>query len=182
MSSALILDRDGVLLALNEGEKYVTRLLDVHFEIGALEGVTKLSKEFDHTIVITNQACINKGLTTLKEVERIHSWIAEAVRRRGGHIDAFYVCPHRPEENCPCRKPKNGLLKKAMEEFHIDIGNSVVVGDTWEDFEMARSVRIPFAFVRTGFGDEALSETREFHKDYLPSVWGSLFDLAYRIG
>ena len=181
MSSALILDRDGVLLAQETG-KYITRLLDVHFEIGALEAVVKLSKEFDHTIVVTNQACINKGLTTLKEVERIHGWISDAVRRRNGHIDAFYVCPHRPEENCPCRKPKNGLLLTAMEEFDIDPTKSVVVGDSNRDLEMALSLQFPFVLLKSGEGQETLDRIDLSRRMYGFSVFDTLFDFAYKLG
>jgi len=60
------------------------------------------------------------------------------VENRGGRIDAFYYCPHLPEEEgCPCRKPKTGMIEKAVRDFEVDLGRSRVVGDSAVDVDRA---------------------------------------------
>jgi len=64
-------------------------------------------------------------------------------------IDAVYYCPHKPEDNCNCRKPKTGLIEKAVEDFDIDLKNSIVVGDRDDvDGEMARRLKIKYIILR----------------------------------
>jgi histidinol-phosphate phosphatase family protein len=62
-----------------------------------------------------------------------------AIERRGARIDGAYYCPHRPDDACPCRKPKPGLLVQAAREWRVDLGASVMVGDALSDIEAARA-------------------------------------------
>jgi histidinol-phosphate phosphatase family protein len=61
----------------------------------------------------------------------------------GAGIDAFYWCPHRPDDNCDCRKPKTKMVRKAARELHIDLKYSMLIGDTdRSDGELARNLGI----------------------------------------
>ena len=55
--------------------------------------------------------------------------------KKASEVSAVYVCPHRTDEKCKCRKPEPGLLLKAAEEHNIDLGNSVIIGDSDKDTE-----------------------------------------------
>lgn len=70
----------------------------------------------------------------------IHSAIQEHLKKDGTFIDAFYYCPHKPDENCDCRKPKPGLLLKASTELEIDLKSSWMIGDSRSDLEAAKAV------------------------------------------
>ena len=55
-------------------------------------------------------------------------------------IDRFYFCPHRPDENCNCRKPKSGLLLQAINDFSINTSKSWMIGDCLTDIQAGRKV------------------------------------------
>ncbi|MCL5803853.1 MAG: HAD-IIIA family hydrolase, partial [Candidatus Thermoplasmatota archaeon] len=60
-------------------------------------------------------------------------------------VNATYYCPHRPDEGCECRKPKPGLVLRAVEELGIDLADSIIAGDRQDrDGDLARNLGIPF--------------------------------------
>jgi len=60
------------------------------------------------------------------------------LKKKETKIDAFYYCPHRPDEKCDCRKPKPGLLKKAADDLKIDLKLSWMIGDRDSDLKAAQ--------------------------------------------
>lgn len=131
MFKAVFLDRDGVI---NEEKKdYVKQVNELKILSDVPNSVKKLKDAGFIVVVITNQSAINRGLTNHQEVKKIHSNIQEYLKQYGTSIDAFYYCPHRPDENCNCRKPKPGLLKKAVLEMKIDPNSSWMIGDSDSD-------------------------------------------------
>jgi len=55
-------------------------------------------------------------------------------------VDAIYYCPHHPNDNCDCRKPKTKLLLQAAKDFDIDLKQSFVVGDLQMDINLGKTV------------------------------------------
>ena len=86
-------------------------------------------------IIVTNQAGINKGILSNELVDEINQHIIRLLKKQGIDVSAVYVCPHKPEEQCKCRKPQPGLLLKAAKEHDIDLENSIIIGDTDKDTE-----------------------------------------------
>ena len=64
-------------------------------------------------------------------------------------IDKIYFCPHTPEFDCDCRKPKTGLLKKAIQNFNIDVKNSWLIGDNYSDINAAKKINCKFIKIST---------------------------------
>ena len=62
------------------------------------------------------------------------------LKKNGTSVDGFFYCPHKPDENCICRKPKSGLLNKAILELNIDVNSSWMIGDNQSDLESAKQV------------------------------------------
>lgn len=138
MFKAVFLDRDGVI---NEEKKdYVKQVNELKILSDVPSSVKKLKDAGFIVVVITNQSAINRGLTNHQEVKKIHSNIQEYLKQYGTTIDAFYYCPHRPDENCNCRKPKPGLLKKAVLEMKIDPKSSWMIGDSDSDVLAAEKI------------------------------------------
>lgn len=127
----MFFDRDGVI---NRRKKdYVKSVEELKIFSDVAKCVKRL-KEFDFLIVIvTNQSAINRGYTSHKNVEKIHSTIQNYLTKNGTAVDKFYYCPHRPDENCECRKPNPGLLIKAINELDIDPSQSWIIGDNETD-------------------------------------------------
>lgn len=154
MKPAVFLDRDGVI---NENRPdYVKNWAEVRILPGALAALRALARLDRPVVVISNQSAVGRGLTTAEAVDDIHERLAREARRAGGRIDAFYYCPHRPDENCACRKPAPGLLLQAAQELELDFARSYLVGDAVGDVQAALAVGCSPILVRTGLGQAAL--------------------------
>lgn len=128
---AVFLDRDGVI---NENRiDYVknTNELKIFDFVGL--AITELKSMGFLVVVVTNQSAINRGLTTEKLVNEIHDEIQKYLKNYETVIDRFYFCPHKPNEKCNCRKPRPGLLEKAILEIGIEPNKSWMIGDNDSD-------------------------------------------------
>ena len=135
---AIFLDRDGVI---NERimHGYVTNWHEFQL-IKDAEGVLReLARLRLPILVISNQSGVGKGLLSRRVLQEVTRRFVAALGRRGARIDGVYYCPHRPDEGCPCRKPKPGMLLQAAVDWRIDLAGSVMVGDTASDVEAAQA-------------------------------------------
>ena len=135
---SVFLDRDGVLN--KNKDDYVKNISELEIFPFISEPIKKLQSAGFKIIVITNQSAINRGLMTEKNLNEIHEKIQSFLIQNNTKIDYFYNCPHTPNENCFCRKPKSGLLLKAIDDFSIDVNNSWFVGDRDSDIQAGKSV------------------------------------------
>jgi len=147
---AVFLDRDGVIN--RHSHDYVRHPGDFEFEYGAIDGMKQLSKLGMPLIVVTNQSMIGRGLSTPTDLRRIHNKMLFAFKKHKVKIADIYICPHRPDEGCNCRKPKIGMLIAAQEKHNIDLQKSFVVGDTTGDILMGNTAGCTTILVKTGFG------------------------------
>ena len=91
----------------------------------------------------------------------------------GIRLEGIYFCPHTPEDDCPCRKPKPGLIERAARELDFDLRASFVIGDKPADIEMGRQVRATTFLVRTGYGADFVGDPG-VNPDYLADdLWGA---------
>ncbi len=88
-------------------------------------------------VVVTNQQGVGKGLIELNELEHIHDTMCAAVARQGAQIDGVFYCPHLESEGCDCRKPKPGLVYRAIGALGcgVDLARSWLVGDSPRDIQ-----------------------------------------------
>jgi D-glycero-D-manno-heptose 1,7-bisphosphate phosphatase len=75
---------------------------------------------------------------TAQDVEAIHDKAQRELRQIGAHVDGFYYCPHNDADECACRKPQPGLILRAAQDWHVDLGASILIGDDDRDIEAAR--------------------------------------------
>jgi histidinol-phosphate phosphatase family protein len=124
-------------------------LEDLYIYDDAVELMKEYQKNCYIIIILTNQSGIGRGYFTIDEFWRFHNHLLKELEKRGVKIYATYFCPHRPEENCPCRKPNTGMIEKAVREHNIDVENSIVVGDRDDiDGEMARRFGIKYMIIK----------------------------------
>ena len=69
-------------------------------------------------------------------------------------LDGIYVCPHKPDDDCACRKPSLGLLHQASSELGFEMQDSIVIGDKPCDIDMGHAAGAVTFLVRTGYGAE----------------------------
>lgn len=138
MKKAIFLDRDGVIN--KKKSDHVKSVEEFQIFPFAIEAIKKINQLGFLVIIITNQSAINRGLMTHHDLDTIHQELQKSLKKNSGYVDAFYYCPHRSDENCTCRKPKSGLIKKAIDDFGINIENSWVIGDSEIDMEAGKSI------------------------------------------
>lgn len=154
MKIAVFLDRDGVI---NENrDDYVKNWNEHVFLPGVFVPLQSLAQTDYAIVVISNQSPIGHGLVQQETIEDINTRMKTEIEARGGRIDAIYCCPHTPEDDCQCRKPKPGMFLQASKELGIDLTNSFFVGDAVSDVEAAFNAGCKPVMVLTGRGREQL--------------------------
>ncbi len=170
MKKAIFLDRDGTLIQQVDLLTEVSRIKLLPKVARAIKGFKKLGFL---TIVITNQPVIARGLIDPRGIDEMHKVLSTRLCRHGAKISAFYVCPHHPEANvlkyrkqCNCRKPRPGLIKRALREFNIDPKKSFMIGDALIDVAAGKSAGLTTILVKTGPGHERLDRGCKVVPDY----------------
>lgn len=132
MRKGAFLDRDNTLI---HDPGYIHEPEKVFLLKGVGEGL-KLLKEAGYLLIVTsNQSGIGRGYFEEKDFWAVNRKIQELLKPFGVQIDAFYFCPHKPEDNCLCRKPKTQLALKAAKELNVNLRESVMIGDKDSDVE-----------------------------------------------
>ncbi len=149
---AIFLDRDGVINA--NRPDHVKGWDEFVFLSRALDALRKMAASDFLVIVTTNQSAVHRGLIDVATMREIHARMTRSIERAGGRIDAIYYCPHLPEENCDCRKPRPGLYLQAAKSWDIDLARSYVVGDALVDMQAAHAIGSTPILVLTGRGQE----------------------------
>jgi D-glycero-D-manno-heptose 1,7-bisphosphate phosphatase len=133
---AVFLDRDGVLNAveLSAGRPLPPASVERFSLLPRVPEACRLLRIAGYfLVVVTNQPDLARGQQTAETIDELHAALARAVQ-----LDDIRVCPHDDADNCPCRKPKPGLLLSAASEHRLDLGRSYMVGDRWRDVEAGR--------------------------------------------
>ena len=154
----VILDRDGVIN--HDSDDYIKSPEEWVPIPGSLEAIARLHREGYKVIVATNQSGVGRGLFDMDTLGRIHARMLEAVRAKGGEIDAVFFCPHKPEDECSCRKPQPGLFQEIAERLKVNLNGVYAVGDTERDITAARLVSARPVLVRTGKGRRTLKKNK----------------------
>ena len=149
VSRHLLLDRDGVInRRILDG--YVTAWEEFEFLPRALDALRLLAANGYTAIVVSNQACVSKGLMSLEALAGLTRRFVEEVARKGGLIEGVYYCPHQDQDGCDCRKPKPGLLLQARREHRFAFADTFLVGDSERDLMAAHQVGCPAILVAAG--------------------------------
>jgi D-glycero-D-manno-heptose 1,7-bisphosphate phosphatase len=168
----VILDRDGVINRKAAESKYIFQWGDFVLLPGVESAIAALNRSGRHVIVVTNQRGVSLCLYTLDQVVDLHTQLQHHLSRFGAHIDAFYICPHG-HNACNCRKPSTGLLEEAFRDFETATkGNSLLIGDSLSDMQLARNFGIPSILIQNS--DKNLNHNEEAAELALataPSLW-----------
>ena len=144
-NKAVFLDRDGTI---NVDKPDIYRVEGFELIPKAAQALKRLKGY--KIIVITNQGKIGRGICTEKDVEKLNDYMRRLLKKQGVVIDGIYYCPHHPDEGCDCRKPNTKLIKKAAEDFKIDLTKSFMVGDKTSDIKLGQNVGCRTILVKTG--------------------------------
>jgi D-glycero-D-manno-heptose 1,7-bisphosphate phosphatase len=184
-NGAVFLDRDGTI---NEEMGYINhpdRFIVFPFVVESIKIFNQLKLK---VIVVTNQSGIARGYFKESLVNELHETLIEKMNAQNAKIEAVYYCPHHPKEgqgkyrqDCDCRKPKTGMVLKAVREYDIDLQKSYMIGDRYKDIVFAKNLDLKSGLVLTGYGRGEYT----FDKDkweYQPDFFGeNLLEVARQI-
>jgi D-glycero-D-manno-heptose 1,7-bisphosphate phosphatase len=154
---AIFIDRDGTI------NKYVGFLKNINdFELidGVADAIKKINKLGYLAIVVTNQPVVARGEVTFEQLKQIHNKMETLLGKKGAYLDAIYMCPHHPQGgykgeicelkiNCDCRKPKPGMVIRAVSDFNIDVSQSWMIGDNVNDVKTGINAHCRTALIGT---------------------------------
>ena len=132
----IFLDRDGVI---NKEVSYLHKIEDFEFIDGVFKTCQYLQNLGYEIIVITNQSGISRGYYNEIDFKTLSNWMLAEFKKNDIKILDIFHCPHLPDSNCECRKPRPGMLLEAKEKYNIDMQNSWLIGDKENDIIAANS-------------------------------------------
>ena len=182
MHKAIFIDRDGVI---NEWKMpppdckpedfYIIRWDQFEFSAGVFDAF-QLIADLDYIpIVVSNQSGIGRGI--VDDDINAGYWAIFAIFSKMASIifevtlcHVFtYFCPHKPESNCACRKPKPGMLYSAAVDLDIDLGNSWMIGDQETDLHAGYAAGIPNLIMISDMANEIKQPMPIIHPAY--TLW-----------
>ena len=163
--AAVFLDRDGVINVSPGEGGFVTQWNDFRFLPGALQALRLFKNRRRLVFVISNQSAVGRGLLSRARLRELSRKMEAAVFKAGGRITAAYYCPHHPKDECGCRKPAPGLLRRAARKFPVDLGRSFVIGDEEKDIQMGRRAGCRTLLVLSGKQNSSSSKRMKARPD-----------------
>lgn len=171
---AAFLDRDGTINQNRRGE-YIVESKQFKLYKCTIKALQLLTQKGYQIVVLSNHSGIGRGYMTQNTAEKINKKMSDMLISAGIALSGIYICPHKPEASCTCRKPKDGLLKEAISDLNINLRHSFVAGDSAGDIKLAYGVNLPSFLVLTGAGLHTSKKFPEANK------FGTLLSLAKAI-
>lgn len=152
---AVFLDRDGTI---NKYVGFLRNICDFELIDGVADAIKKINESGYLAIVVTNQPVIARGEVSFEELKEIHNKMETLLGEWGAYLDDIFFCPHHPDKgfkgertkykiDCNCRKPKPGMILKAVEKYNIDLAQSWMVGDGESDMKLGLNVGCNVALI-----------------------------------
>jgi D-glycero-D-manno-heptose 1,7-bisphosphate phosphatase len=151
---AVFLDRDGTVI---EDRGYLKDPSDIVFYSYSFESL-RILKEHFLLFFITNQSGISKRITTEKEVNEVNKVLLMKLLSAGIPVEELFLCPHKTEDNCICKKPSPYFIYQAAMKYDLDMKRSYIIGDHPADIWCGKNGGIKPVYVLTGHGMKHLKE------------------------
>ena len=152
----IILDRDGVINY--DSDEYIKSPEEWLPIPGSLAAIALLNQFNFRVLVATNQSGIARGYYDVNMLNKIHAKLNHELANNGGIIEEIFFCPHHPDDQCECRKPKPGMLYQIAEKYTVNLAETFFVGDSFVDVQAAQTAGCLPLLVRTGKWQLSISQ------------------------
>jgi imidazoleglycerol-phosphate dehydratase/histidinol-phosphatase len=149
----LFIDRDGTLIE-EPFDEQVDALSKIRFAPGVFAALQKLQSAGFRLVMVTNQDGLGTHTFPTENFEIPQRFMIDAFASQGIHFDHVFICPHRKDDGCDCRKPKTALVDEWIRSNHVDLASSAMVGDRDTDLVFGVNVGVrPLRFSLDGPAD-----------------------------
>ncbi len=152
----IIIDRDGVIN--EDSDAYIKHPDEWNAIPGSLHAIARLHQAGWTIAVASNQSGLARGYFDVATLTSIHQKLRRELGQVGGTIDAFFVCPHGPDDGCSCRKPLPGLFHDIATRYDTSLEGVPAVGDSLRDLQAAHTAGCSPWLVQTGNGSRTLQQ------------------------
>lgn len=132
---AVLVDRDDTLCP---DVPYCSDPAKMHAYPDVPAAVKRLNDAGYLVLMVTNQSGIGRGYFDVPTLMRVNAELMSQIGKEGGRIDDVFFCPHTPDDNCDCRKPKTGMGLQAIRKHDLDPSRCWMVGDKDKDVEFGK--------------------------------------------
>lgn len=150
MTPWLVLGRDGVIN--KECENGIKSIADWEPLPGSLDAIAALTQAGFKMVVAINQSSVARGEISEQTLAQVHDHMQTQITLAGGHLEGIFYCPHSPQDNCECRKPRVGLFQQIEKNLNINLAGAHCVGNSLKDIQAAKAMGLTAVLVRTGKG------------------------------
>ena len=147
---AVFLGRDGVIIK-DRGNITEPDRVELLPNVGEI--IHHINQVDIPVLMVFNEPLIGYGILAREKLMDITSRINELLKEDEAEIDTALWCPHKPQQPCFCRLPKPGLLYAAATKHWLDLRQCLFIGDTDQDVQAAKAVRMPYKKVKKGLAD-----------------------------
>ncbi len=150
MTRIIFLDRDGTI---NKDDGYTHKVEDSQLLPNTIKGLQSLQSQGFKLIIVTNQSGIGRGFYTEEQMHEFNNHLLNELKQENINIETVLFCPHAPQDDCNCRKPKTKLIEPYF-TADLDKNNSYVIGDRSSDIELANNTGLKSVLVTTGISEK----------------------------
>ena len=149
----LFIDRDGTLVEEPHDEQ-VDSLAKIRLLPGVIPALLDLKRAGYRFVLVSNQDGLGTDAFPEHAFREPQDFLRELFASQGIEFDAEFFCPHFPQDDCACRKPRTGLLTDYLAGRDLDLDDSYVIGDRQTDLDLAANLGIAGLRVRVNGADD----------------------------
>lgn len=158
-NKAIFLDRDGTI---NKDYGYVYKEKDLLLLPKVKDGLKLLQDSGYVLIIVTNQSGIGRGYYSIEDYHNFNKCLINRLKKYQITITDIFMCPHKDEDNCDCRKPKTKLFWDAIKKYNIDLENSYAIGDKERDLSICEETNIKGILLSKANNSKYISKTNMY--------------------
>lgn len=148
----LFIDRDGTLIE-EPADFQVDSVEKVRLVKGVIPALLELARHDYRFVIVSNQDGLGTAAFPQEQYEAAQDLTLQLFTSQGVDFEQIFICPHLPDDNCECRKPRSGLLTRYLAATDINLSLSAVIGDRATDMELAERIGVQGLLVNTADAD-----------------------------